>query len=182
MTAAATRPLAFTLTEDEAVSCWRIVTDRQMRATQVSLYSWGAVFLIAPLIGLIVAVAHGLGMISFNELKPVLIASFAAFFAGVAVNYVAISRTTIRHLRVMHRIDGALPCELTCDEAGLRWKTLNTDASNDWKAITAVEEAAGFVFIWAGMTPVISIPHRIFEKPSEREAFVSRVRRFAKLS
>ena len=181
MTAAGTRLIAFTLTEDEAVSCWRIVSRRQMRATQVSLYSWGAIFLVAPLIGLAVAAAHGLGMISFKALGPVLIASFAAFFAGVTVNYMAIWRSTIRHLRTIYRIDGAKPCELTCDDAGLRWKNPAAECAYDWKAITALEDVAGFVVIWAGMTPVISIPHRVLGQPSEREAFVSRVRGSAKL-
>src|SRR5262249_47763431 len=118
MTTAATTRLAFTFTEEETVSCWRSISARQMRATQSAPFSWVAIFGVAPAIGLIVAAAHGLGMISANQLKPVLIASFAAFFAGIVALGFAVRRSTVRHFREMARRQGATPCELTCDDAG----------------------------------------------------------------
>src|SRR5215831_6376712 len=98
MTAAGTH-LAFTLTEDEIVSCWHAVSARQMRVTQSAPFSWATVFGVAPVIGLIVAAALGLGMISSNELKPVLVTAFAAFFAGVLAYGFAVHRSAARHFR-----------------------------------------------------------------------------------
>jgi hypothetical protein len=181
MTTAATTRLTFTFTEDETVSCWRAVSARQMRVTQSAPFSWAAVFGVAPLIGLIVAAAYGLGMISSNELKPVLIASFAAFFAGVLAYGFAVHRSAARHFREMARLHGATPCELTCNNTGLQWKSANTVLSYDWKQITACEELAGFIVIWAGVTAVASVPRRAFQPPSEHAAFIELVRRRAKL-
>jgi len=181
MTTAATTRLAYTFTEEETVSCWRAVSARQMRATGSAPFSWAAIFAVAPVIGLIVAAAHGLGMISANQLKPVLIASFAAFFAGVLAYGFAAHRSAVRHFREMARRQGTTPCELTCDDEGLQWKSANLALSYEWQQVTACEELAGFIVIWVGVTPAASVPRRVFQQPSERAAFIDLVRRRARL-
>lgn len=173
--------LTFTFTEDETVSCWSLIGARQMRGTQSAPFSWAAVFGVAPAIGLVVAAAYGLGLIASYALKAVLIASFAAFFAGVLACGLAVRRSSARHFREMARLHGTTPCELTCDDAGLQWKSANAALSYEWNEVTACEEVAPFIVIWAGVTPAASIPQRVFQQASERAAFIDLIRRRANL-
>jgi hypothetical protein len=127
-----------------------------------------------------VAAARWLDLITPGQLKPVLITAFAAYFGGLIVNHLEIRHARIRQMREAYRRHpGAMRYDVMCEAGGLRWRRPNVEVYYDWKAITAVEELAPFVVLWVGPSPAVSIPRRVFARPSDCEAFVAQIRGLA---
>jgi hypothetical protein len=161
----------FTVTfgADELRACHKFLSRRYTRRDD-SFTFWGLLFVAVLAIGLVTLEAFDLGLIEATALRPVLLAAYAAFFAGGMSYWYAVRRHTRAFYRNYAR--GNRTWHYCFDDSGISYKNEVWQIHVLWHAVSSVEDLGWAVTLPAGEHAVF-LPSRAFSDTDMRAAFVA---------
>ena len=169
--------LSFTYTQDELAAYGRLVSARQNRLVDGSMFwSMPIVFILA--IALVVALAKAADLITASQVRPVAVTAYAAFITG-ALTYYALAWFNYRQLlKAVYARAGATTerRDMLFDANGVSSKNLRVETHISWRSIEDVTATDVVVVIWIDITQGFPIPARVFPDATARQSFVGAVR------
>ena len=162
-------PRHFTVAYSEAErrAYRKVVAARYVRGNTF----WGLVLASPIIIGIVVLGAFKLGLIDASIVRPVLFATYAAFFAG-SLGYHWLMRWICRKF---YRGEGRRGVwNYSFDDTGVCYSNESgtIDVQLKWRAMESMEHIGSMILFWIGQRALF-IPARVFPDYAARAAFVA---------
>jgi hypothetical protein len=153
----------------------RLMAERYARAQSEGT---GFALLLAAILvlGLVILAAFKLQLIDAAAIRPVLLAAYFAFLAGITGYYLVMRAYFRKYFRTMPR---GRPWFFCFDDTGIRYRTENIEVRLGWRAVESIQDFGTMVAVrFDGQA--IRIPSRVFADDAARSDFIAAARALTK--